>query len=286
MTATSGYVDAHVHFWDVDVHRYDWLADEPGLGDRCVLADYRAATADDPPDRFLFVQAGTAEEDAGAEARWVDEMCGTEADFAGMVVWAPTDGGAGAVARHLDALDLATVRGVRRLIQGEPDGFGAAPAFIDGVTEVGRRDLVFDICITPRQLGDATVLVRGAPEARFVLDHCGKPDIAGGGFDEWQAELRGLAACHNVWCKLSGLVTEADLDRWTVADLRRYVDEALEVFGPRRLLWGSDWPVCTNAATHRRWRDASAELLDVLSGAERANILSMNATDVYRLGGN
>ena len=107
----------------------------------------------------------------------------------------------------------------------------------------------------------ALVLARGASDTRIVVGHLGKPDIAGGGFDEWLDGFARLGGLGNVWCKLSGLVTEADLRRWTVDDLRPYLDIALEAFGVDRILWGSDWPVVTAAATHRRWRAASGDLL-------------------------
>jgi len=278
-------IDAHVHFWDTDLHTYEWLAEAPGLVDRYVLADYREATADDPPEGFMFVQAGCTDADGAAEARWVDQMCGDQPDFAGMVVWAPVDGGADAVDSHLDALDRGTVRGVRRLLQSDPPGLCTQPRFVEGVSALGRRDLTFDVCILPRHLDDAVALARGAPSTRLVLDHLAKPDIAAGDLDGWWAGFAALGRCDNVCCKLSGLVTEADHVGWTVDDLRPYVEGALDVFGAERLLWGSDWPVVTGAASHRRWRAATAELLAELSAAERAAILHQTATDVYRLNG-
>lgn len=278
------YVDSHHHFWDTAALTYEWLADEPRLGRRYALDDYRAATADDPPERFVFVEAGATADDAAAEARWVHEMCAGQPDFGGMVVWAPVHAGADAVARQLDALALATVKGVRRMLQSDPPGVGNQPGFVAGVVELGRRDLVFDLCVLPRHLDETIDLARSAPESRLVLDHFGKPDIAGGGLNAWEPKLRALAASDNVWCKLSGLVTEADLGQWTDDDLWPYVEVALDAFGAERILWGSDWPVCGLAATHREWRDATAELLTGLSASERDRIMAANAIEVYRLG--
>jgi L-fuconolactonase len=200
-----------------------------------------------------------------------------------MVVWAPADLGADAVGRQLDTLDLSTVRGVRRLIQGDPPGLCTQRPFVESVVSLASRDLVFDVCIFPRHLDDAIELADRAPGTRLVLDHVGKPDIAGGGFDDWHAGFRELAAHDNVWCTLSGLVTEADTASWTVDDLRPVVDAALAAFGPQRLLWGSDWPVVTLAATHRRWREATGELLGELSPDERDAIRSTTAIEVYGL---
>ena len=279
----TGYVDAHLHFWDREVARYRWLENEPRLPARAALDDYREATADDPPEQYVFVQAGADPADGAAEARWVHAMCGATGDFAGMVVWAPVDDGPVAVAAHLDALRLPSVVGVRRLIQWAPAGLCTQPGFVGAVTSLGRRALAFDMCVFAHQLGDALTLARAAPDTRLVLDHFGKPDIAGGDIAGWRGRFEALAGLDNVWCKLSGLVTEADHTRWSVNDLRPFVHAVLELFGPRRIIWGSDWPVCTLAATHRRWRQATAELLGDLSADERQQILAGNARAVYRL---
>ena len=289
----TGYVDAHLHFWDREVARYRWLEDEPRLPARAALGDYREATADDPPEQFVFVQAGADPADGAAEARWVHAMCSATPDFAGMVVWAPVDDGPHAVAAHLDALELPSVVGVRRLIQWEPPGLCTQPGFVGAVASLGRRGLSFDVCVFARQLDDALAMARAAPDTRLVLDHLGKPDIAGGNVAAgntasgevagWRGRFEALAGLDNVWCKLSGLVTEADHARWSVNDLRPFVHTALELFGPRRIIWGSDWPVCTLASTHRHWRQATAELLGDLSEDERQQIMAHNARAVYGL---
>ena len=240
----TGYVDAHVHFWDPSVLSYDWLADV-GMDRRLALGEYRAATADDPPDRYVFVQAGAADADGVAEAMWVEEMCAPDPAFGGMVVWAPVDRGAGATVAQLETLAADGVTrtvGVRRLIQGDPPALCNRPEFVAGVAALAERDLVFDVCILPRHLGDAVDLARGAATTRLVIDHVAKPAIAGGSSRDrarWRAGIVALAESENVWCKLSGMVTEADHDGWTVDDLRIYVDVVLEAFGAGRVLWGA-----------------------------------------------
>lgn len=279
----TGYIDAHLHFWDRAIARYDWLDDEPRLPARATLDDYRTATADDPPQQYVFVQAGADPADGSAEARWVHSMCSTRPDFGGMVVWAPVDDGPDAVAAHLDGLALSGIVGVRRLIQWAPAGLCTAPDFVRAVASLGGCGLAFDICVYPRQLGDAVKLARTAPNTRLVLDHLGKPDIAAGDAGEWRRGFATLAGLDNVWCKLSGLVTEANHEQWSADDLRPFVHTALELFGPRRLLWGSDWPVCLLASTHRRWRETTSELLAELSAGEREQILAGNARSVYQI---
>ncbi|MDW3220068.1 MAG: amidohydrolase family protein [Acidimicrobiales bacterium] len=276
------YVDAHVHFWD-DGIEHGWLDGEPALPSRATLADYRDTTVDDPPSRFLFVEADADEGMGAAEARWVADMCGGEADFAGMVVWAPVQAGGAAVARHLDELGLDGIVGIRRLVQGEAAGFARSAGFVDGVRAVGAADLVFDICITANQFADAIALARAAPDTRLVLDHCGKPPIATGQLADWRRDLAALAASENVTCKLSGLVTEADPQRWSEDELAPVLDHALECFGAERILWGSDWPVVERAATHRSWRDATDILLAPLSDDERDTIRRTTALRIYDL---
>lgn len=277
------YVDTHVHFWDVTRARYPWLTDAGTLPRRALLEDYRAATADDPPDRFVFVQAGTVNADGADEARWVHEMCVDQPDFGGLVAWGPADQGESAMQTHLDNMGIDRVVGVRQLIQSEPAGFCTTSEFTSAVASLARRDLTFDICIFGHQLDEAAILAAAAPETRLVVDHLAKPDIANEQFDEWRRAFCALARFDNVWCKLSGIVTEADHQSWTIDQLRPYVDVALETFGPSRMLWGSDWPVCTSAATHQRWRVATAGLLARLTEAERRSILLSTAADVYRL---
>lgn len=276
------YVDAHVHFWD-DGIGHAWLDGEPALPARATLADYRGAVADDPPIRFVFVEADADVGMGGAEARWVAEMCGGRADFDGMVVWSPVDAGGDAVARHLDELALDSVVGVRRLIEDEPAGFARSGDFVDGVRAAGARGLVFDVCIKAHQFDDAIALARGARDTRLVLDHCGKPPIATGQLADWRRDLATLAAFENVVCKLSGLVTEADPQRWATADLEPVLDHALACFGADRILWGSDWPVVERAATHEAWREATDALLAPLSNHERDAIRRTTALRTYNL---
>ena len=279
----SRYVDAHVHFWDVTENRYPWLEEARELPRRATLDDYRTATTDGPPEQFVFVQAGTVDADGIAEARWVSEMCAHQPDFGGLVAWGPAHHGEKAMAAHLDALGLDCIVAIRQLIQSEPPGFCTTSKFTGAVASLARYDLAFDICIFGCQLGDAALLAAAAPETRLVLDHLAKPSIADGEFDEWRKGFLALARHDNVWCKLSGLVTEADHANWTTDDLQPYVDVALETFGPTRMLWGSDWPVCTAASSHQWWRSATTALLAPLAESERQCILHTTVNSVYHL---
>jgi len=175
--------------------------------------------------------------------------------------------------------------GIRSPVQDEPDpGWLARPAVLAGLREVARRDLVYDLLIRPHQLDAALAAVTHVPECRYVVDHLAKPAIAAGAWEPWAGGLAALAANGNVFAKLSGLVTEADWATWSTGDLRPYAEHALAAFGPDRLLFGSDWPVCTLAAPYGRVVGAVDELVDDLSSAERAAVMGGTAAAAYRLG--
>jgi L-fuconolactonase len=152
-----------------------------------------------------------------------------------------------------------------------------------GLTAVAQAGLAYDLVITSGQLGQATRAAAAVPGLRFVLDHLGKPPIAAGRTEPWHADLRGLAALPNTSAKLSGLVTEADWHRWQVADLRPYAEAALDAFGPSRLMFGSDWPVCTLAAGYPGVLEAARDLAAGLSPAERDAVFCGTATTAYGL---
>lgn len=283
MTAVSGAVDAHVHFWDPAELDYDWLADEPKLHRAFVPADYREAVGRLPIERLVFVQCGPAGVQALDEVRWIASLAADEPRIAAIVAQSPLEAGE-AVRGHLESLrTLPLVRGVRRLIQSEPDDFCLRPAFVRGVQLLAEFGFSFDLCVCHRQLANVVRLVEQCPLVHFALDHLGKPDVKGRGLDPWRDNLRALAGFSNVSCKLSGLVTEADHERWSAADLRPYVEHAVECFGYGRLMFGSDWPVATLAATYARWFEALGELVAGAAPADRQRLLAGTADEFYRL---
>jgi L-fuconolactonase len=187
--------------------------------------------------------------------------------------------------RTLDALSAARLtRGVRQNIQGQVAGWALQRAFVEGVREVGRRGLTFDLCATHDQLAEVTELVRQCPDTRFILDHCGKPAIRAGCLEPWRADVARLAECEQVVaCKLSGLLTEADPARGREDDLLPYAEHAVSCFGTRRLLFGSDWPVLTCAGRFADWYGCTERLTAGWSADERRGFYRDNAVRVYGL---
>ena len=175
------------------------------------------------------------------------------------------------------------LKGFRHIAQGEPDDFLARSDVIAGISQLGDAGFTYDILIYPRQLAAAEQLVARCPGVRFILDHCAKPPIVSGEIVEWRRGLRALARHANVTCKLSGLVTEAAWNTWSDADLEPYLDSAAQAFGPDRLMFGSDWPVCLLAAEYAEVAGAVARWAERLSISERESVFGGTARMVYRL---
>ena len=275
-------IDTHLHLWDPQHLRYGWLAGNAMLNQRYTLAEFRAATVMAEVAGAVFVQCDCAPEQSLAEARWVAQLASEEPRIRGIVARAALERGAAVRDELAELVKLPLLRGIRRIIQGEGAGFCAKPDFIAGVQALAEFNFSFDLCLRRDQLAEATRLVQACPDVRFVLDHCGNPDVKGKALEPWLADLTALARLPNVVCKLSGLPTSAG-EAWTTADLAPYVDHLLTTFGPTRVLFGGDWPVVLLASSYQRWADNARELLAMLAPADRKRVLHDNAVAVYRL---
>ncbi len=276
----SKILDAHVHFWDPEARNYDWLEQVPALGRRLGPADL------DPGEHELtgvvFVQADCRDDEALDEVHWVQSLAAHWPLICGIVAYAPVHLG-GAAAGHLRVLSgEPLVVGVRRLLQGLPPTTFTDPELITGVRMLAESGLTFDLCVTHDQLAQASKLVRACPETRFVLDHVGKPPVRELGFDPWRADLETLAASPNLVCKLSGLATEAARGRGT-EDARPYLQHALKIFGARRCMIASDWPVVTLETSASAWFDVVLDAIADLGPEDRDAVLAGTATVTYGL---
>jgi L-fuconolactonase len=277
-------VDAHHHLWRL-AGGYRWL-EQPSLAPirrDFDVADLAAVTGPAGVTRTVLVEAGREADDELSEFLALAEQTDL---IAGVVGWTdPTDPElAGTLARHLAGPGGRKLVGVRSQVQGRRDpDYLRRPDVQAGLATIAAAGLSFDLVIRVDQLPAAAAAASAVPECRFVLDHIGKPRIDANGYARWREVIAPLAARENVSAKLSGLVTEADWASWTVADLRPYVLTACELFGPDRLMFGSDWPVCLLAASYPRVIEALTEALGELSPAEREAIWSATATKTYRL---
>ena len=274
-------VDAHHHLWDLSVRDQDWITDPPmGVIRRSFLEpDFIAAAPDVstsvlvqtvcvPEETPEFLAIAASSDVVGAVVGWTDLTSAAVGD---------------ALAELVDRPDGSWLRGIRHQVQSEPDPEWLCRKDVwHGLAQVGAAGLLYELLTVPHQLPAARRTVAALPQVQFVVDHCSKPAI-GSDPGEWAELVRSLAAHENVTCKLSGLVTEADWKSWSVADLRPYFEVVLDAFGPERLMFGSDWPVCLLAATYDEWLDAARELVSELSPSEQAEIFSGTARRVYGL---
>ena len=275
-------IDSHQHFWQLSQpFDYQWL-DNPKL--RAIRRDYL------PEDLKLHLDARQISGSIFVqtqhnldENRWVLDFCDQFDFLKGVVGWidlASPDCEQQLVEMRANPKFL----GVRHVVQDEPDDdFLVRPEILRGLALLEKYGVPFDVLIYVKHLRHVPTLVRKMPNLKMVINHLAKPQIVLNGLEAWQADFEACAAFENVWCKLSGMVTEADWQGWTPADLKPYIEIAINAFSPQRLMYGSDWPVCELAATYEQVHDALAENLSKLSQAEQARIFAGSARAFYNL---
>jgi len=273
-------IDSHHHFWNYDPVEYGWIDDTMKALRRDFLPEHlRAEIAITGVDGVVSVQA----RQNLTETEWLLGFA-AQADFIkGVVGW--VDLISPKVGAELERFAIhPKLKSVRHVVQGEPDDrFILRDDFNRGIRELKKFSLVYDLLILERHLPPTIQFVDAHPNQVFVLDHIAKPRIKEDLFEPWHRNIRELAKRPNVYCKVSGLVTEADFTSWTEAQLRPYFEAVLEAFGPRRLLFGSDWPVCLVACNYARWHQIVSAWVAELSREEQARILGGTATEVYNL---
>ncbi|MFT3784325.1 MAG: amidohydrolase family protein [Nibricoccus sp.] len=273
-------IDAHHHFWSYNTEEYGWIDEAMRVIRRDFLpADLAATLKPERVDGVVSVQARQTVE----ETKWLLSLAAENSFIKGVIGWVPL--AEKTVAGVLDELKASPkLKGVRHVVQGEPDPkFLEGTAFNAGLREVTARGLVYDILIFARQLPAAIAFVDRHPDQIFVLDHIAKPVVQGLPDPTWARNMRDLARRENVYCKFSGVVTEVPGWQWTPELLRPYFDVVAEAFGPARLMFGSDWPVCLVASEYARWIDFVEKCAAPLSAAERGRLLGGTAMEAYKL---
>ena len=278
-------VDAHVHLWDPKQIALPWLADSPLLNRPYGFQEYHEQTAGIPIEAMVYVEVDVQPQDRLREAQYVVELAQQDQRLQGIVAAATVERGL-ELRPYLESLVALSplIKGVRRMLQSEADArICLQPDFIAGVRLLAEFGLSFDLCIRHWQLPAALELVRLCPDTTFILDHIAKPDIQHHLLDPWQNDIRELAELPNIVCKISGLVTEADLTAWQASDLEPFFKVVFEAFGEDRVLFGGDWPVALLASPYRRWYETLTSLVESLPLAARRKLWSENARRVYRL---
>lgn len=277
-------VDTHVHFWDRGVVPVSWMENEPSIHRPFLPADLDADRDGVEIEALVFVEAAVDPGMHLRETEWVASLAAQDRRIQAIVAHAPLEIGE-AVAADLERLAAEPlVRGIRRLIQTDDaealcgsDDFRAALKLLPGF------DLHFELCLLHHQFAPVLDLVRANPEVFFVLDHIAKPGIKACVSEPWSGQIAELAALGNVVCKISGVATEADHDAWSETQLRPYIDHSLDLFGPERVLFGSDWPVMRLALAYPRWIEIVDGAVANWSQEDRQRLYSGNAKRVYRL---
>lgn len=273
-------IDSHHHFWDLSKREYLWMPPTPSVLRRNYLPEnLQAIIQDSGVSKTVVVQAHQSIE----ESLWLLKFAEDYDFIAGVVAWVDlTDPEVGRVLDNFN--ENPKLVGIRHLVHDEmDDAWLMRDSVVRGLREVGNRGLTYDLLLRPNHIKYIPHLVEKIPELRMVVDHIAKPDIASGELEPWATDIAVVADIPGIYCKVSGMVTQADHSNWKIDDLKPYASHVLEQFGPDRIMWGSDWPVSLSAARYDVVLDAALKALGKLSGEDKMKFLGRNAEVFYRL---
>jgi L-fuconolactonase len=273
-------IDAHQHFWDLNKLTYAWMPPGESILRRNYLPeDLRTILEDNRFDGSVVVQANTIME----ETYWLLELAAQNPFILGVVAWVDlTSGGLPSVLNGLQR--YPRFKGVRHIVHDEPDPtWLLRPDVLRGLKELARRDIPYDLLLKPIHLPLVPRLVEAVPDLRMAIDHIAKPLISTHAMDGWAEDIATAAKIPDMYCKLSGMITEADHRAWTANDLKPYVKHILSVFPPERLMFGSDWPVCKLAGSWKQVLAAFTQACGPLPQDVRDKLLGDTAAEFYRL---
>jgi predicted TIM-barrel fold metal-dependent hydrolase len=281
-------IDTHQHLLYPDRFDYSWAQDFPNLQGPFQLDAYSAAAADCEIEGTLFMEVDVDTGQSVREARFFSQIA-AKSDNNMLGVIANIRPEEADFETHLDLILHPSLKGIRRVLHTQPDALSQSTRFRENIALLGKRGLSFDLCVQQAQLGLALEVAQACPDTSFILDHCGMPSIAEhtstdcDSWQQWESGIRALGAQPNVACKFSGITAYATPEQRSVEGLRPYLTEILEAFGPKRIIWGGDWPVCNLADGLMRWCQLTDALLAELSTNEQQNILRNNARKLYLL---
>ena len=272
-------LDSHQHFWEYDPKRQDWITPEMNRIRRNFLpGDLRPLLQDAKIDGCIAVQA----DESLRETDFLLDLADQNEWIRGVVGWA--DLKSDQLDEVLDQYsDVKKLVGFREVLQAKDPEYMLQAEFVRGVKKIGSRGYPYDILIFPNHLDATLRLVKKCPDQRFVIDHLAKPYIKDGEWKEWKKALSPIAERELMHCKLSGMTTEADWKTWTPDQLFPYLEIALELFGPDRLMYGSDWPVCLVAGEYEQYWEVIEQFTDALSLSEKAKIMGETAVEFYKI---
>lgn len=286
-------VDTHQHLWDLQRFRLPWLESIAALQRSFLMTDYLQATQELNVVQSVYMEVDVDTDQQQDEVAYVVALCQRSDNpmTAAVVSGRPESDQFDDYAAALR--DNACIKGIRRVLHTQAPGYCLQPAFIKGVRRLGELGLSFDICCVPSELANAVKLVEACPDTRFILDHCGNASVPAfnpeqrdpalkAQAQQWRHDISLMAQQPLVICKISGIVASAGTN-WTAEDLAPPINHCLEAFGPNRVIFGGDWPVCTTNATYQRWVNALLKIIASRSAADQRKLLHDNAVQCYGL---
>ena len=278
-------VDTHLHLWDLNRFRLPWIGKQSPLAHNFVMKDFLAATKGLHVVKAVYMEVDVEVGQQRAEAEYVFEICRQNNTplKAAVISGRPASDD---FRKYLEGFKRNPfLKGVRQVLHGEgtPAGFCLAPNFVRGIRLLGDMGLSFDLCMRSGELADGIKLIEACPNTRFILDHCGNMNVQSNDRTQWQRDMERMARANNVVCKVSGIVASARPKKWTAAELAPIVNHTLNTFGPDRVMFGGDWPVCTTTATYRQWVEALKSIVRERPMNEQRKLFHDNATRFYGL---
>jgi len=273
-------IDSHQHFWKYEPVKHSWIDDDMSVIRRDFLpSDLAKVYQENSIDGCVAVQADQTQE----ETDFLIDLASINNFIKGIVGW--VDLRAENIENVLEKYSTdKIVKGFRHVVQGEADhNFLLRPNFSRGISLLEKHNFTYDILVFPHQLGSVLEFVKKFPHQKFVIDHIAKPYIKDGYFEGWATMVTAIGKHENVSCKMSGMVTEADFNTWTPEQIHPYMDTALEAFGSKRILFGSDWPVCLVAGNYSKIKKLTTDFISQLSQIEQNSIMGNNAIEFYNL---
>lgn len=272
-------IDTHVHFWNYNKVKDAWITDDMKLLQRDFLPEhFQTELKENKVDGIVAVQADQSEQ----ETSFLFELAKKNPEIKGIVAWVDLQN-ENIEKRLLYYSQSHIIKGFRHIVQAEPEGFLKHKKFLHGIKLLKNFNFTYDILIYEKQLNEAIDFVNQFPEQKFIIDHCAKPAIKNKSISNWKKGMQEISQNKNVYCKLSGLTTEADWVNWKEKDFNPYFDCVFEYFGTDRLLFGSDWPVVLVSGTYAKWKNLLEKYMHNFSAEEKAKVFRENAIEFYNL---